>query len=115
MLFKHLPDDFGFGRMIGMPQQIPEVDHPAPIDLRMRILNVIWNGPRGLANDLEEAFNKKPSSPICGKLIEAYASHDLVDFGNRFEDVTQSIFHGGRHSEDLNQIVGDPFGYARLQ
>jgi len=39
----------------------------------------------------------------------------VLDFSNGLQDVSQPVINGRRHSEHLDQIVGDPLDYARLQ
>jgi hypothetical protein len=125
MVLDNVPNGFGFGRVVSMPQQISEVDHFSPVDTRFVLLDLIRNCSRRLADNLQQALCQESSPPVRCELIEACTPHHIFNLSNGFQNVPQPIFNGGRHSEHLNQIVGNaldntwlqqvPHRYLRLQ
>jgi hypothetical protein len=115
MDLNNVPNDLGFRHMVGVTQQISEIDHFAPVDRWLGSLYGIWNGSRSLTYDLEKTFDCQPSGFFRDELLECGALHDTFDVRDGFQDISQSVFHGRRHSEDLDQIICDAFGDARLQ
>jgi hypothetical protein len=47
-------------------------------------------------------------------LLKAAARQHLIDLGDGLKNIQQPVFDGWRHSEHLDQIVGDPLRDARL-
>lgn len=101
--------------MIGMPQYISKIDHFPPIDIRRVPFDIIGKLSRRLTDYFEVTFGRHPTHLISGEQIEAATCEHDFNFGNGFQNVPQPIFNGWRHSEDLDQIIGDPFGNTRLQ
>jgi hypothetical protein len=109
------PNDLDIGHMVRVTQKIPEVDHLAPVDLRMGSLDVFRHGTGRLAHDLEKTLGGQSGYSIGRKSIEVNALHDFFDFRDCFKNIPQPIVHGWRHSEDLNQVVCNSLGHAGLQ
>jgi hypothetical protein len=115
MVLDDVPDYFGIGRVVSMPQQISEVDHFSPVDTRFILLDLIRDCSRRLADNFQQALCQESSPSVRCKLIKACTLHHIFNFGNGFQNVPQPIFNGGRHSEHLNQIVGNSLDNTRLQ
>jgi hypothetical protein len=67
------------------------------------------------ADDFQQSLRHESSPPVRRKLIEACALQQIFNLGDRLQNVPQPVFDGWRHSEHLDQIVGDPLSHARFQ
>jgi hypothetical protein len=110
----NVPDDFGFGRMVSVSQQIPEVDHFPPIDYGLLLFDLLGDSSRGLAHNFEQTFDQEASPPRC-KLGKACALHHIFDFDDCLKNIPQPIFDSWRHSEHLDHVVGDPLDDSWFQ
>jgi hypothetical protein len=96
-------------------QQIGEIIHPAPVDFRCSLFDVIGKASRRFACDFEIPLGGHPPDIVSVELLEAHTGEHRFDFPNGFQDVLQSVFDGGRHLEHLNQVVGDAVSQTWFQ
>jgi hypothetical protein len=101
--------------MIGMPQQIPEVDHIPPSDIGRVLLESFGYCSGGLAGNFQQTLRKQSNPSVRCELLKTYAAHHILDFCNSFQDVLEPVFDVGRHLEDLDQIIGDSLRHAWLE
>ena len=87
MILDNVPNGFGVGGVIGVPQQIGEVDHFSPIDARFILLDLVGKGSRRLANNLQQALGQESCPSVGRKLIKSQSSHHIFDFGDGLENV----------------------------
>jgi hypothetical protein len=66
------------------------------------------------ADHFKITLGRHPTQFIGGEQIEGTACEHRRDFSNGSQNVPQPIFHGGRHSEHLDQIVGNSLSDTRL-
>jgi hypothetical protein len=110
-----VPYDGDIRLVVSVAQPITKVIHLAPIDICFMLLDIVRKLSRRLADDFRKTLSRHSAYFIYGELLMAAACQHLVDLGDGFKNIPQPVFSGGRHSEHLDQIVGDPFRDAWLQ